>query len=225
MRFKYNLIRVKVRRMSPRHKEDEMLKKYGYIGERIRKERTKYDLSLSELAKEIGVSVSLLSLVENGKATPSMTVLDKICSFFSIHMSTLFEEENSGSKTMTLKSEKQIEVQVDEKTTRRFLLPRTGVPIEPVLVTIEPGMKDTAFSVHKGVEFGFVLEGSITVEVEGSAPVTCSKGDSVFYRASQPHRLTNPKSSKAVGLWIGVAEMGVPHSHSPAFDESKKTRR
>ena len=37
-----------------------MLDKYGYIGERIRKERTKYDLSLSELAKEIGVSEGAL---------------------------------------------------------------------------------------------------------------------------------------------------------------------
>ncbi len=153
-----------------------MLDKYGYIGERIRKERTKYDLSLSELAKEIGVSVSLLSLVENGKATPSMTVLDKICSFFSIHMASLFEEETGNPKVVLLKKDKQFEVKIDEARARRFLLPRTGVPIEPVLVTIDPGAPYIDFSVHKGVEYGYVLEGAITVEVEGGESVTCGEG-------------------------------------------------
>ena len=130
MRFKYYDIRV-ISASVLSTKEDAMLDKYGYIGERIRKERTKYDLSLSELAKEIGVSVSLLSLVENGKATPSMTVLDKICSFFSIHMASLFEEETGNPKVVLLKKDKQFEVKIDDARARRFLLPRTGVPIEP----------------------------------------------------------------------------------------------
>lgn len=202
-----------------------MLDKYGYIGERIRKERTKYDLSLSELAKEIGVSVSLLSLVENGKATPSMTVLDKICSFFSIHMASLFEEETGNPKIVLLKKDKQFEVKIDDARARRFLLPRTGVPIEPVLVTIDPGPPYIDFSVHKGVEYGYVLEGAITVEVEGGESVTCCAGDSIFYKASQPHRLLNLSSEKAVGLWMGVPDVNDTAGHTAFSEEGKKARR
>jgi transcriptional regulator with XRE-family HTH domain len=202
-----------------------MLSKYRFIGERIRKERMKYNLSLSELAREIGVSVSLLSLVENGKATASMKVLDKICSFFSIHMASLFEEDKESSKVILLKSDKQLEVKIDDYRIRRFLLPRTGVPVEPVLVIIEPEAASIDFSVHKGVEYGYVLEGKIIVEVEGDEPVVCCKGDSVFYKASQPHRLLNSFLEKAVGLWIAVPDVNSTAGHTSFSEEGKSARR
>lgn len=202
-----------------------MLVKYGYIGERIRKERNKYDLSLSELAKEIGVSVSLLSLVENGKATPSMTVLDKLCSFFSIHMASLFEQEEGNPKATLMKSDKQLEIRIDSARTRKFLLPRSGVSIEPVLVVIEADPPFIDFTVHKGVEYGYVLQGSITVEIEGEEPITCSEGDSIFYKASQPHRLLNLSHQRAVGLWMGVPDVSDTAGHTAFSEEGKKARR
>lgn len=202
-----------------------MLDKYRYIGGRIRNERKRRGLSLAVLAKEIGVSTSLLSLVETGKATPSMSVLDKICSFFSIHMASLFEQENGNPKVMLVHRDSQLEIQIDEKRIRKFLLPKAGVPIEPVLVTIDPKAPFIAFSVHKGVEYGYVLEGSITVEIDGEEPITCVKGDSVFYKASLPHRLTNPSGTKAVGLWIGVPDLTETAGHTAFSEEGNKARR
>lgn len=179
-----------------------MSAKYN-VGIRVRKERLKYGLSLSELAKSTGLSASFLSLLENGKTSPSLKVLDKLCTFFSIHMATLFEEE-ADEQMIIFPEDRQIVVSGDGIRTLRFLLPKAKAGIEPVLITLNPGPQTADFTSHQGVEFGYVLEGTIEVHIEGRSPAVCSQGDSILYRSSVLHKLVNPSNRVARGLWMGV---------------------
>jgi len=181
-----------------------MNEKYRYVGERIRKERIKYGLSLNELAEETGLSPSFLSLLENGKTIPSLKVLDKLTTFFSIHIADLFAVDEEQD-FIHLTKDNQIEVNDDSNTSLRFLLPKSiDCSIEPVLVILKPNTINRDFTSHRGVEFGYILEGEIIVSIAGKEPIVCKEGDSIIYRADLDHKLINKSDKVAKGIWIGV---------------------
>ena len=180
----------------------KMLERYQYVGKKIRNERMKYGLSLNELAAATDLSASFLSLLENGKAVPSLKVLDKLASYFSIHLATLFEEEVED--VFHFPNTNQIEVSSENERSLRFLLPKTKGCIEPVLITLFPNSINQEFTTHPGIEFGYILEGTIEVHIIGKDPVICRAGDSVIYQSTQAHKLVNSTDSVARGIWINV---------------------
>lgn len=63
---------------------------------------------------------------------------------------------------------------------------------------------------HPGEEFGYVLEGELTLEIEGQAPLTLKAGDTFFVPAGQVH--SGKSSSKAATnvLSTYIVEKGKP---------------
>ncbi|MFE0252819.1 helix-turn-helix domain-containing protein [Streptomyces sp. NPDC059010] len=61
------------------------------VGERIRQARLRRGTSLRALAREIGVSASLISQVENGKSQPSVSTLYAITTALGISIESLFD--------------------------------------------------------------------------------------------------------------------------------------
>ncbi len=59
------------------------------INETLRLIRIIHDLSVTELAKQLGISVSQLSKIENGNATPSLELIEKYASIFKTTSSVL----------------------------------------------------------------------------------------------------------------------------------------
>lgn len=69
------------------------------IGEVLRKMRGIYGYSASEMSKNIGISNSYLSEIENGKKEPSLELLEKYADIFGIKVSSLMlMSENVTSK-------------------------------------------------------------------------------------------------------------------------------
>ena len=172
---------------------------YCYVGKRVRQERQKYGMSLNDLAEATGISASYLSLLENGKTIPSIKVLDKICNYFSIHISVLFQEDDELGEVFLFRRDRQVEVDVPNDRMLRFLLPRGNCRIEPVHVTLTPREKRNEWTVHQGTEFGYVITGSPEISLEGRESITCREGDSIVYNSSIRHYWQN--------LGEGVAEV------------------
>ena len=61
------------------------------LGQRIRAERLRRDLSLRALAREVGVSASMISQIETGKAQPSVSTLYAITSILGMSIQDVFE--------------------------------------------------------------------------------------------------------------------------------------
>jgi transcriptional regulator with XRE-family HTH domain len=66
------------------------------VGERLRKHRTDAGMSLRALARDVGVSPSLISQIEHGKATPSVATLYAIVSLLDISLDELFFDSPRG---------------------------------------------------------------------------------------------------------------------------------
>jgi transcriptional regulator with XRE-family HTH domain/mannose-6-phosphate isomerase-like protein (cupin superfamily) len=67
------------------------------VGEGLRKHRQEAGMSLRALARKVGVSPSLISQIEHGKATPSVATLYAIVSELGISLDELFFDEPRGA--------------------------------------------------------------------------------------------------------------------------------
>jgi transcriptional regulator with XRE-family HTH domain len=61
------------------------------VGERIREERTRRGRSLRQLARDVGVSASLISQIENGRSRPSVSTLYAITQALGISVEDVFD--------------------------------------------------------------------------------------------------------------------------------------
>jgi transcriptional regulator with XRE-family HTH domain len=61
------------------------------VGERIREERTRRGLSVRQLARDVGVSASLISQIENGRSRPSVSTLYAITQALGISIEDVFD--------------------------------------------------------------------------------------------------------------------------------------
>jgi transcriptional regulator with XRE-family HTH domain/mannose-6-phosphate isomerase-like protein (cupin superfamily) len=66
------------------------------VGERLRQHRTDAGMSLRALARDVGVSPSLISQIEHGKATPSVATLYAIVSLLDVSLDELFFDSPRG---------------------------------------------------------------------------------------------------------------------------------
>ncbi|HSP21550.1 MAG TPA: XRE family transcriptional regulator [Planococcus sp. (in: firmicutes)] len=127
----------------------------GSILKTLRKERK---LTLKELAERTGVSISFLSQVERGKSSVTLESLRKISDALNVDPSVFF----SGSEDQ--------ENRIDRLEPFYYKDLSEGIKeadFSPILVTLQPGEnKGNAFS-HSGFEFLFVIEGLLTVEIDG----------------------------------------------------------
>lgn len=63
---------------------------------------------------------------------------------------------------------------------------------------------------HPGEELGYVLEGSVVMELEGKPPVTLKAGDTFFIPAGHVHAAKNAGTTPAKVLSTYVVEKGKP---------------
>jgi quercetin dioxygenase-like cupin family protein len=89
----------------------------------------------------------------------------------------------------------------------------TGGPVDPLLVTYEPGSSSSAegrLMRHGGFEYVYLLAGSLTVLL-GDSTLQIHAGDSLNFDSIRPHLFENHGSEPAQGLWFVVRK-------SPAAD-------
>ena len=117
-----------------------------------------------------------------------------------------------AATTQTLSAQQQaIKRTVLQKTDLTGITSREGVMIQG---EIPPGA-ESGRHVHPGTELGYLLEGALVLEVEGSAPMTLNAGSSWTVDASKVHNARNIGDSLAKTLVVYVVEKGKPLA-SPA---------
>ena len=78
--------------------------------------------------------------------------------------------------------------------------------MEPILITLAPGGKSDLDEPHAGEEFGYVLEGEITLKLNNKK-YKVKKGDSFYYLAHVQHQIENNTNKKALVIWISTPPM------------------
>ena len=173
------------------------------IGTRIRILRAERSLTLQGLGEATGLSPSMLSLVERGRAAPSIGTLVAISSALGIHMADLFTDRTARPDEPVVTAENQ-RVFVTATGVRRQIA-RTDEEhgVEVALNDYEPGTGSGAPAHHAGYEYGVVLQGRLTIEL-GGATYELKTGDSIGYSSEIPHCIVNRGHQHARAVWVNL---------------------
>ena len=174
------------------------------IGNRIRRLRTLKSMPLRALADATGLSMSMLSLVERGKTSPSIGTLIAICSALDVHMVDLLAPAHQLPVEPVSRAADQAVFRTDEGVQRRILRDDRSNGVE---IAINQYAAQTASAPvpvhHDGYEYGILLEGELTVELDGKSH-KLKTGDLISYSSSRNHRIWNHARRKASALWINL---------------------
>lgn len=163
----------------------------------------------------------MVSMVERGRTSPSIGTLVAIASALGVHMSELFELEVDGPRDAVQRADEQQVVEATGGVLRRLVQvdPRRG--LELVVNEYAPG---TASAVqvthHTGYEYGYVLEGVLTVELQNTSH-RIEQGDSIAFESTRPHRIVNMGTVRARAVWVNLSSRGSQPDISGNHDRAR----
>lgn len=161
------------------------------IGQRLRNIRSERGLSIRDLARKSGLNVNTLSMIENGKNSPSLETLQQLSITLETPITAFFESNAPKTKIAHHKASQRPSVAFAHGMLEDLGagMPRHGA--ETFLVTLKPHSNSGEnLMVHTGREVVFCLEGRLTYIIENQTFVL-EPGDSLFFEAHLPHRWQN----------------------------------
>lgn len=161
------------------------------LGQRLRERRIGLGMTLKEVADKAGFSVGFISQIERGITTPSLTSLVAVCRVLDADVSQ-FLSQPRGEGPVTRHEQRPAYAIGDSSnaiTYERLSAAFAGSALTSVIMH-HPGGYRTELTAHEGEEIFFLLEGALTVEVDGEATVL-EAGDSIHFASTRPHASWN----------------------------------
>lgn len=175
------------------------------MGTRIKKKREGLGIQIKELSEQIGVTSSLISQIENGKAFPSIVTLKKVADALHTTVGELIGENENHIKNPLMKPGERRFSKGNKKGTSSYLLSRhfPTKQIEPYLIKFNPGAtsKGVMTSKFPGQEFCFVQKGKFEASIN-KKEYLLEEGDSFYFDSSKPHLFKNIAEEEAELLWV-----------------------
>jgi transcriptional regulator with XRE-family HTH domain len=181
------------------------------LGRRVAAYRTARGVKVSELAREAGVSSSLISQIERQQSQPSVSTLFALAEALDVPVDAFFEEGHPG-RPAGVSEDGQYVVRRGERSTIDIeggvrwerLTPLPLDSIDFLEIVYEPGTEShPQLYRHPGTEMVLVLDGRLDIYI-GFQRNELSAGDSIHFPSSLPHRYVNPtdKETRAVTVLL-----------------------
>jgi transcriptional regulator with XRE-family HTH domain len=194
------------------------------MGERLREARRGRNLSLRVLADRLGVSPSLISQIETGRANPSVSTLYAIAAELDVSLDELLfndrrlPEPSSNAPApagATATGTMTPTPPVQRAASRHKIRLASGVLWERLTTLSEPGVEflhvtyevggasspPNAFQRHPGHEWGYVLSGRLQVRI-GFEEYILEPGDAISINSAVPHRLATIGDKPVEAIWF-----------------------
>ncbi len=165
------------------------------IGLKIKELRNAKKITLKQLSEQSGLSVGFLSQLERGLSTIAIDSLSILSDALGVNINVFFDKnEKYNSKPVIRSFEKQINIisnQMHEYILTNESAELDFLPREYVLLpyATEEDMVSATYR-HDGVEFIYVLEGILTLNIE-NVQYDLYPGDSTTVHSDQYHNWHN----------------------------------
>lgn len=169
------------------------------IGQRIKQLRIQNDLTLEELASRSELTKGFLSQLERNLTSPSVSTLEDILEALGTDLASFFKD--SKQTKVVFKKEDYFVDEHDEYSIHWIVPNAQKNEMEPILLTLHPQGQSKEFDPHDGEEFGYVVEGRITL-VNGDKEYPVKKGETFYINGKYRHYLKNNGKFEARVLWI-----------------------
>jgi transcriptional regulator with XRE-family HTH domain len=185
------------------------------VGPRVRALREAMSLSLRDLADRSGVSAPMLSQVERGETSPTLSIAGRIAGGLELSLSQLLRLDEGEGVSVVRRAERRSGGAGERGHAYEIITPplpgqraevsahtlapgaATGGPGDPPMH--EPGSRETAV----------VTDGAVTLRIAGHE-YRLEDGDSVTFDADLPHHFENPESREA--RFMSVVSAGLRRS-------------
>ena len=157
------------------------------VGRRLRVLRINHALSLRALADRSGLNINTLSLIENGKSSPSVSTLQQLSRALNVPIAKFFESEPIEKKIVFTSANERPQTYFGSTLMENLGKDLKENVIQPFAVTLQPGLGSGDKSiVHTGHEFVYCLSGYIEYLIEDEVYLL-TPGDSLVFQAYLPH--------------------------------------
>lgn len=175
------------------------------MGKRIKKIRENLGFSIKDLSIMIGVTSSLISQIERGKAFPSIVTLKKVANALHTTVGELIGENEDLDHHPLLKPDQRRFVKKNKNGTSLHMLSYhdPSKQIEPYLIQFKKNSDSEGImtSNFPGQEFCYVVKGSFEAVVNDQQ-YNLDNGDGFYFNSNQPHQFKNISDNEAELLWI-----------------------
>jgi transcriptional regulator with XRE-family HTH domain len=169
------------------------------IGIRIRGLRMDKSLTLDDLANASGVSRAMISRIERGEASPTASLLARICAALGLSLSAFFAEKGEASP-LARRPDQQVWRDPETGYMRRSVSPPgTGSDVDIVDVEFPPGAR-VSFPPHAAssgmTQHIWLFDGEMEMTT-GETVYRLLPGDCLFMPVSEGHVFHNPGNTPA----------------------------
>ena len=172
------------------------------VGERLRAIRRSRRATLRTIAARSGLSESFLSQVERGRSSASIASLRRIADALGVSMADLFGPDGVPGPRVLRRDERPA-LSFGILGRKLLLTPRPLHHLEVFAGELEIGGStgEQPYAHGDSEELFVVLSGTVQLELGGEL-FELEKGDSIDYRSSTPHRISNVGPELAEVMWI-----------------------
>ena len=163
------------------------------IGHEVRTYRKKLGLTVADLAAGTGMSVGMLSKIENGNISSSLGTLQSLSEALGVPLTAFFRGYEEPRSASFVKAGEGLDI--ERRGTRAghhySLLGHienntSGVVVEPYLITLNTESDVFPTFQHEGMELIYMLEGEVVYR-HGESLFDMKPGDSLLFDADAPH--------------------------------------
>ena len=163
------------------------------IGREVRAHRRQQNITVSELSEITQLSIGMLSKIENGNTSPSLTTLQALANALSVPVTAFFRQYEERRVAVHTKSGEGVETEREgTRAGHQYNLlghigaNSSGVIVEPYLINLTTASDTFETFQHGGIETIYMLEGEVDYR-HGADVYHLQPGDTLFFEADAPH--------------------------------------
>jgi transcriptional regulator with XRE-family HTH domain len=188
--------------------ESEQSPNVSRLGMRLRLARQMKGMTLRALSEAASCSESLLSKIENSKASPSLPMLHRLVKVLDVNIGWMFEEAD-GEEGIVFRSGTRPLIALDPLRRGEGISLERIIPYSPGHLLqcnihhIEEHGESAGPIEHVGEEVGYVLCGEIEMIVADQV-FQLKPGDAFVFKSDLPHHYRNIGTGRASIFWVNT---------------------
>lgn len=163
------------------------------IGREVRAFRRQQEITVAELSATTGLSIGMLSKIENGNTSPSLTTLQTLANALSVPLTAFFRGFEEARMAVHTKAGEGVDLEREgTRANHQYQLlghigaNASGVIVEPYLITLSDKADVFPTFQHGGIETIYMLEGEVDYR-HGEDVYPLKPGDTLFFDADAAH--------------------------------------
>lgn len=192
------------------------------IGRRLTSHRVRRGLRVAELAREVGVTPSLISQIERGQSRPSVSTLFALAQALDVPVDAFFRDAEprirdaarAGGRYL-VRRENRAGIDIEGGVRWERLTRNTMEHLDFFELIYQPGAESHPHQyTHPGTEMVLVMRGCLEITV-GFERYWLEPGDSIDFPSTMPHRYVNPGDETAHAVTVIFYDCRAPHETTP----------